>query len=363
MHTITSPTGTAVQPQRARRKRGFFFWTRRVLLVLVIALVALGGAGAVYQAVATALDQRAYPPPGQLVDVGGYKLHISCSGTGSPTVILEAGLANPSSIWGWIQPEVAKSTRVCAYDRAGVGWSDPGPEPRDAQQIVRELHTLLSNAHIPGPYILVGHSYGGKYVRVYAAAYPSDVAGMVLVDAGHPDQWTRTPQGQAEYTKNKRLNYIAPWLARFGILRVFNFFPLNHDLPSHEAAVYKAFVDSTEFALVNRAEFDATLDTDAQTRAAGNLGRLPLYVLTATDHGYATGNTTSDAQLSQFQHLEQLWQDQQHEFVLLSSNSVQSVVQGASHASLQIKQTDAQATIEAIRQVVEAARTGQPVKL
>src|SRR6266542_6487257 len=186
MHTITSPTGTAVQLQRARRKRGFFFWTRRVLLVLVIALVALGGAGAIYQAVATALDQRAYPPPGQLVDVGGYKLHISCSGTGSPTVILEAGLANPSSIWGWIQPEVAKSTRVCAYDRAGVGWSDPGPEPRDAQHIATELHCLLQNAGIPRPYILVGWSYGGLYVRMYAGTYPDEVAGMVLLDSSHP---------------------------------------------------------------------------------------------------------------------------------------------------------------------------------
>src|SRR5215213_9404043 len=107
---------TDVQRRDARRRRGFFFWVRRVVLVLLTVLVGLGGAGAIYQTIATAQDNAAYPAPGQMVDVGGYKLHIYCTGAGSPTVILEAGLANPSSIWGWVQPEVAKGTRVCSYD-------------------------------------------------------------------------------------------------------------------------------------------------------------------------------------------------------------------------------------------------------
>jgi pimeloyl-ACP methyl ester carboxylesterase len=120
-------------------------------------------------------------------------LHINCLGQGSPTVILESGLANMSADWANVQPLVAKGTRVCAYDRAGIAWSDPGPQPRDPGQIAGELHTLLGRAGIAGPYVLVGQSFGGLYVRMYAARYPDEVAGMVLVDASHPDMWQRLP--------------------------------------------------------------------------------------------------------------------------------------------------------------------------
>jgi hypothetical protein len=149
----------------AKRKRGFFFWVRRILLGLAVAPIALGVIGSIYQAIATEIDQRNYPPPGQLVDVGGYKLHLYCTGEGSPTVILDALFPGTDSNWVWVQPKIAKTTRVCAYDRAGHGWSDSGPEPRDAEQQARELHTLLTNAGIAGPYILVGHSLGGLSVR------------------------------------------------------------------------------------------------------------------------------------------------------------------------------------------------------
>src|ERR671921_1872493 len=118
----------------------------RSLLGLVLVLVLLAGVGAVYQAVATGRAQRAQPAPGVLVDVGGHRLHIACSGVGSPTVILDAALGNMSAHWAWVQQEVARTTRVCAYDRAGLGRSEPGPEPRDAAHITSELHTLLGNA-------------------------------------------------------------------------------------------------------------------------------------------------------------------------------------------------------------------------
>src|SRR4029079_14258924 len=127
-----------------RRRRGFFGWTGRVLLMLMLLLVALSCVGAIYQVVATARDKAAFPAPGQLVDVGGYKLHIHCMGAGSPTVILDHVGAGNSAQWGLVQPEIASTTRVCAYDRAGFGWSDAGPEPRDAQQSAHELHTLLT---------------------------------------------------------------------------------------------------------------------------------------------------------------------------------------------------------------------------
>src|SRR6185503_5766216 len=134
------------------------FLTQVAFLVmwLIICILVFAAAGVLYQFIATQSDIRNYPAPGQLVDVGGYRLHMYCVGQGSPTVVLEAAADMMSADWGWIQPEIAKQTRVCAYDRAGMGWSEPGPQPRDARQISTELHTLLTNAGIPGPYILVG---------------------------------------------------------------------------------------------------------------------------------------------------------------------------------------------------------------
>jgi pimeloyl-ACP methyl ester carboxylesterase len=112
-----------------------------------------------------------------LVDVGGYQLHINCTGAGSPTVIIDAGLGDWSTVWAWVQPDVAKATRVCTYDRAEYGWSNPGPLPRNAEQFARELYTLLHNANIPGPYVMVGHSLGGLTARVFTGMYPSEVVG------------------------------------------------------------------------------------------------------------------------------------------------------------------------------------------
>src|SRR5215210_3430685 len=140
----------------------------RPLLGLVVVLLALALAGAIYQAIATERAERAYPAPGKMVDVGGYSLHIKCVGQGSPTVVLDAGSGEWSAQWVRVQREVSGTTRVCAYDRAGMGWSEMGPEPRDARQISSELHTLLNKAGIEGPYVLVGHSFGGLYMQTYA---------------------------------------------------------------------------------------------------------------------------------------------------------------------------------------------------
>jgi pimeloyl-ACP methyl ester carboxylesterase len=254
-----------------------------VLLGLAVTLIVVCGTRGIYQAVATAVDRRTYPPPGQLIDIGGYRLHISCIGQGSPTVILESGLQATSSLWGWAQPNVAGTTRVCAYDRAGVGWSEPASAPRDAWQIARELHTLLGNAGIIGPYVLVGHSYGGLYVRVYAAAYPDEVAGVVLVDASHPDQWLRTPTDQARYQELRLMYHGGRVLARLGLLRLGNVLPVIGDLPARQAMEYKAFADSTAFIDINDAEFLATAATAAQARDADTFGDKPLVVLTAAD--------------------------------------------------------------------------------
>src|SRR5690242_18207099 len=175
--TINVPSSAWRSGRRVLRGIG------RTLAALFGLIVVLGLVGAVYESAAEAADVRAYPPPGQLVDVGGYRLHINCTGTGSPTVVIESGWGDMSAAWGWVQPEVAKTTRVCTYDRAGMGWSEASPEPRVAREYAKELHTLLANAHETGPYVLVGHSMGGFTVLVYAHDYPDDVSGLVLVDS------------------------------------------------------------------------------------------------------------------------------------------------------------------------------------
>src|SRR5512133_1842630 len=163
----------------ARRGRKLLIWFGGILAVPLVLTLA----GWIYEPMAEAADAKANPPPGQMVDVGGYRLHIHCTGSGSPTVVIESGWGDMAASWGWVQPEVAKATRVCTYDRAGMGWSESSPEPRAAREYAKELHTLLAKANEPGPYVLVGHSMGGYTILVYAHDYPDEVSGLVLVDS------------------------------------------------------------------------------------------------------------------------------------------------------------------------------------
>lgn len=155
---------------------------------LIVGLILLG---LIYQYGATKFDEYRYPAPGRLVDVGGYKLHSYCTGSGKPTVILDAGMGGDSTWWRLVQREVSTFARVCSYDRAGYGWSDAGPEPRTSAIIVKELHTLLHNQEMLPPYILVGHSFGGTNMKLYANTYPDEVYAVVLVDASYEKQWEK----------------------------------------------------------------------------------------------------------------------------------------------------------------------------
>ena len=160
-------------------------------VVTVLALAAVSGG---YETAREAADVRAYPMPGQLIDVGDHRLHLSCTGSGSPTAVLEPGAGNASASLGWVTPAVASQTRVCVYDRAGRGWSDPATTTtQDATQIATDLHTLLQRGHVPGPYVLAGHSFGGLYVLTYAASYPDDAARLVLIDSTAPAARPGTP--------------------------------------------------------------------------------------------------------------------------------------------------------------------------
>ena len=168
-------------------------WTSRIFVVLGAFLIAAALSGATYQWLATRKEFAATPPPGHLVDIGGYRLHLWCTGNGAPAVILDTGLGGSSAGWGFVQPDVARFTRVCSYDRAGMGYSDPGPSPRTARRIASELAELLDRSGIGDPLVLVGASSGGFNVRVFASDHSKRVAGLVLVDASHEDDAHEVP--------------------------------------------------------------------------------------------------------------------------------------------------------------------------
>jgi pimeloyl-ACP methyl ester carboxylesterase len=185
-------------------------WTKRMFVGLGAFLVIAILSGATYQWLATRKDLVATPPPGQLVDVGGYRLHLWCTGDGSPAVILDAGLGGTSAGWGFVQPDVARFTRVCSYDRGGMGYSDSGPSPRTARRIANELAELLTHSGIVGPVVLAGESIAGFNVRVFASDHPDHAAGLVLVDASHEDDAHEVP-GMARFV---------PVLSTIGVFRL-----------------------------------------------------------------------------------------------------------------------------------------------
>ncbi len=169
-----------------RARRGLGRPVRNLLVYPVLAALALASVGGGYQTVHGAVDARAGAATGRLVDVGGHRLHLQCTGSQGPTVVLEPGAGGMSSTMGLLTPAIARETRVCVYDRAGRGRSDPADTPQDAVRVATDLHTLLQRGAVPGPYVLAGHSFGGLYALTFAARYPDDVAGMVLVDSTAP---------------------------------------------------------------------------------------------------------------------------------------------------------------------------------
>jgi pimeloyl-ACP methyl ester carboxylesterase len=175
------------------RPAPFRRWLRIIVRLLLVLIILIAAAGFFYENISEARDRRFNPMPGRVVDVGGYKMHIDCTGQGTPTVILDSGLGDSYISWRKVQPQLAQFARVCSYDRAGLGYSDSSPRPRTSRDIAEELHMLLHNAGIFPPYILVGHSMGGYDVRLYASLYRGEVAGMVLVDSSHPEQQKRFP--------------------------------------------------------------------------------------------------------------------------------------------------------------------------
>jgi pimeloyl-ACP methyl ester carboxylesterase len=250
-----------------------------------------------------------------------------------------------SSAMGWIAPTVADHTRVCVYDRAGRGWSDPSGNTQDGEQIAIDLHTLLHRAHVPGPYVLAGHSFGGLYVRIFAARYPTEVAGMVLIDStGSALPASTSAQRWAPGNILARVSVLASASARLGVGRLIGLGGGYGSLPPHSAAEVLAKTATSTSLRSTLDEFLQASASEHEAAALTDFGGKPLVVLTA-------GSGSNAA-----------WMAAQDKTATLSTNSAHRIVAGASHPDLILKQADAAVTAQAIRDVVSAARTGTPLK-
>lgn len=316
--------------------------TRAWLLYPVFAILACAALGATYENAQERSDRAEYPMPGRLVDVGGRRLHLNCVGSGSPTVVLFPGAGEVSAVWGWIAPTVARSSRVCTWDRAGRGWSDDAAGPQDGVALTMDLHTLLERAQIDGPFVLAGHSFGGLSALNYAARYPDQVAGMVLLDATSTEMFTRLRTYPAVYEGYRRVSALFPSLARLGVGRVA-YRSAFDSLPAQSQRVERAFWSTARLARSQRDEWAEALMLMQQARSLESLDDRPLIVITAA----------RDAQDG--------WMPLQNDLVKLSSNSEHRILANSTHASLTANEGDARASSQAIVDVVVAARTGRPL--
>jgi pimeloyl-ACP methyl ester carboxylesterase len=311
----------------------------RWVLTGVIAVLVLASIAATYHNIATTGDELDDAAPGALYDVGGHRLHLDCRGYGSPTVVLTNGLGRVSAGWARITGPVAATTRVCAYDRAGQGWSDEAASPRDGVQSAEELHTLLAEAGEHGPYVLVGHSTGGPYAMTYAARYPEQVAGLVLLDSSSPEQFTRMPAFPSQYALVMRRGLaLLPTLSRLGLGQI----PATSHLPAADAAKVAAITSAPQYYRNQRDEVSVIPEVFAQAQALTTLNDRPLAVLTAS----ATSTGTDG------------WTGAQEQLATLSRNSAHRTV-NSTHEGLLEDARPARESVQAITEVVSSVRAGR----
>jgi pimeloyl-ACP methyl ester carboxylesterase len=348
--------GKNIQPRPFLR--GCRIWIGRILIGLAALIFIILCATLIAGAKAKSDLKAKYPPPGRMVDVGGYRLHILCEGTGSPTVVMESGSGRASLDWELVRPEIIKTTRTCVYDRAGLGWSDLSSKPRTAENIVEELHTVLTNAGIAGPYVLVGHSIGGAYVRLYAHHFPDDVVGMVLVDSSHEDQLARYPPEMASYLTQynqvyeTQMDFIKS-LAEMGIVALDPTMMAESDkLPVTARETYEALYANSKVFTALIAEQKMVESNLAQVGAAQitSLGDIPLIVLTRGRSDDLIGSGLSPEVIQQY---DQVWRQLQKELTGLSPQGRQIIASQSGHF-IQLDQP--QLVIDAIDQVIADVR-------
>jgi pimeloyl-ACP methyl ester carboxylesterase len=301
------------------------FWTLGLLIVIVMVFLALG-------ARAKAHLRRQFPPIGQMVDIGGYRLHMHVEGEGRPTVVLDAGAGGIGLTWELVRPAIAKVTRVIAYDRAGLGWSDPSPKPRTADVLAEELHTLLHNAKIEGQYILVGHSLGGPVARQFAAKYPYEVAGLVMVDSAHEQQVKYFPERLVKMAISmmgmmsvmKLMSRLGLFALKPSLISLDDKGRLSPELAAQLRGVMASSEHHTE-ALI--AETQSV--SRARTQPVSDLGDLPLTVIS---HGQLDANAVPPSLGTEIRdEYERAWQQLQQEITALSTRGRRIVAERSGH--------------------------------
>ena len=313
-------------------------------------LLLLCFVGSIYHYAASLRDQAKYPPQGRLIDIGGYRLHLQCTGKGTPTVILDSGLGAPGLGWSLVQKKVSQFATVCSYDRAGSGWSDASPFPRTGQQVAKELHELLIRANIPGPYILVGHSSGGINLRFFEAQYPQDVAGMVLVDAPSENYFDQISGEYPEFSfeKMKRTSLLLKLGSRMGLSRIL-FATLHSKYKSRfqpsEWDMITALGSSTKNADTSCDELASFQDNLRElAQAKRSLGNKPLIVISPGQLGQPKGISQE-----RWDRFLKIMMTLQKDFLKLSTQSRHIIVENADHM---IPYDHPQVIVDAIHELV-----------
>lgn len=335
--TLALAVSIWVHARRTVPRRG------RWMLTGVATVLAVAAVGATYENISLVRDQRTYAAPGKSYDVNGHRLYLDCRGQGGPTVVLFNGMGEVSVSWARIVDQADNHTRVCAYDRAGQGWSGDVDHPQDGITAAHDLHTLLREAGEQGPYVLAGHSIGGTYALTYAAQYPEQVAGLVLLDSSSPDQFTALPAYPGQYAVMRRGLAVLPTLDRFGLGRLVNVLQPTH-LPEPAADVANSLVGTARAARNGRDELSMLPQVFAQAQALTTLHDRPLAVLTARESVDGTAG----------------WAKAQDQLTALSTNATHRVVD-STHMGLLEDPGPARQAADAINQVVDAVRDGTAV--
>lgn len=309
----------------------------RLLLAPITGVLVIASLGASYQNVASLHDASAYPAPGSLFEVDGHKLHLDCRGEGEPTTLLFNGMGGISASWAWVSDRVSRVGRVCAYDRAGQGWSEATDEPQDAEAAARDLHAVLARAGLEGPYVMAGHSTGGPFAMTYAATYPDEVAGMVLIDSSSPHQFS-LPAYPGQYALMRRGLALTPTLWRLGLGHLGSAVTPSQ-LPPLAAAQVEALSANPRYARNQRDEISVLPRVFEQAEALRSLGSVPLAVLTASE---SATNTEG-------------WTEAQDALALLSTDHIQGVVE-SSHAGMLEEEPAADEVARAVTEVIAAVR-------
>jgi pimeloyl-ACP methyl ester carboxylesterase len=324
-----------VQVRRSLAGRG------RWLLAPVLAVLTLAPLGATIANISEVRVRQTQPAPGTTYDVEGHRMHLWCQGQGGPTVVLFNGLGEISTSWAHITDQVRSTTRVCAYDRAGQAWSQDVPAPEDGIHAATDLHALLDAAHEAGPYILVGHSIGGPYAMTYAARYPEQIAGMVLLDSSSPEQMTKIPAYPGQYALMRRGLAVLPTLVRLGLGPVFS---TGSDLPGGAAAQTAAMTGTARAVRNGRDEISMVPTLFEQSQALTSLAGRPLTVLTASQSLDGEG-----------------WRAAQDRLAQLSENRLYRTVP-SSHEGMVADSHVAIESAGTINAVVASIRTGRPLR-